>query len=120
MNIQRSIAVAVLLILSANAAAFAHAQLLPPCRQRAGMFPRLLRKYLLNFSQPLEPSFSSVVVRDSSEASRQGGFSSDAGDRKTMRVSLPPLPHGAYIVVWRALTADTHRTEGAFIFRVGE
>jgi methionine-rich copper-binding protein CopC len=37
-----------------------------------------------------------------------------------MRVSLPPLTQGIYIVVWRALTADTHKTEGAFIFRVGE
>ena len=27
---------------------------------------------------------------------------------------------GIYIVEWRALTADTHKTEGAFVFRVGE
>jgi methionine-rich copper-binding protein CopC len=37
-----------------------------------------------------------------------------------MRVSLQKLQAGIYIVVWRALTADTHRTEGAFIFRVGD
>ena len=37
-----------------------------------------------------------------------------------MRVSLQTLTNGIYIVEWRALTADTHRTEGAFIFRIGE
>jgi len=30
------------------------------------------------------------------------------------------LTKGIYIVEWRALTADTHRSEGAFIFRIGE
>jgi methionine-rich copper-binding protein CopC len=38
-----------------------------------------------------------------------------------MRVSLQPLTEGIYIVVWRAVTADTHKTEGAFIIsRIGE
>jgi hypothetical protein len=44
----------------------------------------------------------------------------DTKDRTVMRTSLPPLDPGIYIVEWRALTVDTHRTEGAFIFRVGE
>jgi len=34
-----------------------------------------------------------------------------------MRVSLQPFTEGIYIVVWRA---DTRKTEGAFIFRIGE
>jgi methionine-rich copper-binding protein CopC len=37
-----------------------------------------------------------------------------------MRVSVDPLMPGIYIVEWKALTADTHRTEGAFIFKVGQ
>jgi methionine-rich copper-binding protein CopC len=37
-----------------------------------------------------------------------------------MRVPVDTLSPGIYIVEWRALTADTHRTEGAFIFRVGQ
>jgi len=121
MNIQRSIAVAVLLILSANTAAFAHAQLLHALPAAGGNVSAAPSEVLVNFSEPLEPSFSSVVVRDSvGKRVDKADSRVDAGDRKTMRVSLPPLPHGAYIVVWRALTADTHRTEGAFIFRVGE
>ena len=37
-----------------------------------------------------------------------------------MRVSLQPLTEGIYIVVWRAVTADTHKTEARFRFRIGE
>jgi copper resistance protein C len=44
----------------------------------------------------------------------------DKVDRTIMRVVLDPLTPGVYIVEWRALTADTHKTEGAFVFRVGE
>ena len=36
------------------------------------------------------------------------------------RTALESLTPGIYIVEWQALTADTHRTEGAFIFRVGQ
>jgi methionine-rich copper-binding protein CopC len=37
-----------------------------------------------------------------------------------MRISLQPLTEGIYIVVWWAVTGETHKTEGAFIFRIGE
>jgi methionine-rich copper-binding protein CopC len=37
-----------------------------------------------------------------------------------MRVSLQSLPRGTYTVKWRAVTVDTHRTEGIFTFSVGE
>jgi methionine-rich copper-binding protein CopC len=44
----------------------------------------------------------------------------DKADRTIMRATLDPITPGIYIVEWRALTADTHKTEGAFIFKVGE
>jgi hypothetical protein len=76
---------------------------------------------LVNFSEPLEATFSSIVVRDSmGKRVDKADAHLDPSDPTTMRVSLPPLAQGTYIVVWRVLTADTHRTEGAFIFRVGE
>jgi methionine-rich copper-binding protein CopC len=37
----------------------------------------------------------------------------------TMRVGLKSLPAGTYHVRWRALTVDTHKTEGSFTFSVG-
>jgi methionine-rich copper-binding protein CopC len=76
---------------------------------------------MVNFSEQLEAAFSTVVVRDAvGKRVDKADAHLDPADRSTMRVSLPSLAKGTYIVVWRALTADTHRTEGAFIFRVGE
>lgn len=49
-----------------------------------------------------------VIVKGSEEA-----------DDKSLRLSLPPLADGVYIVQWRAKSVDTHITEGSFRFAVG-
>jgi len=33
---------------------------------------------------------------------------------------LRSLENGVYRVMWRAVSVDTHRTEGSFTFRVGK
>ncbi len=69
----------------------------------------------------MEAALSSVIVRDAvGRRVDKADAHIDPANRTTIRVSVEPLNKGTYIVVWRALTADTHRTEGAFIFRVGE
>ncbi|MDE1974119.1 MAG: copper resistance protein CopC, partial [Hyphomicrobiales bacterium] len=37
----------------------------------------------------------------------------------TMRIGLKALKPGSYRVRWRALSVDTHKTEGSFTFTVG-
>jgi methionine-rich copper-binding protein CopC len=114
-------AMTALLLLSGNGSAFAHAQLRSATPTAGATVPTAPAEVLLKFSEPLEAAFSSVVVRDSVGKHVNSADSRvDPDDRTTMRVSLPSLTQGIYIVVWRALTADTHKTEGAFIFRVGE
>jgi len=72
------------------------------------------------FTQELEPAFSTVSVHDAS------GKRIDHGDVKVedggdvMRVSLPQLEPGRYKVTWRALSIDTHVTEGDFMFEVAK
>lgn len=40
-------------------------------------------------------------------------------DRKTLMTALKaPLARGAYKVSWRAVTADTHRVQGSYSFKV--
>jgi len=71
------------------------------------------------FTQEFEPAFSTVRVID--QNGRQvdtGNKQVDRGDRTLLRLSLPPLPAGAYRVVWRVLSADAHVTEGDFTFDV--
>jgi methionine-rich copper-binding protein CopC len=73
----------------------------------------------LQFSAPLEPTFSSVRVLDSSgKQVDRGDKRLDPNDASLLRVSLPKLAPGTYRVVWRALTVDTHVVEGDFKFEV--
>ena len=59
----------------------------------------------LYFSERLEPAYSTVRVNDPSNP-------------LLMRVTLQPLEHGTYTVIWRVLSVDSHVTEGRFTFRV--
>jgi copper resistance protein C len=101
--------------------ASAHAELRRTMPSAGGAVATAPAEVLVNFTEPLEPAFSTVVVRDAvGKRVDKADARLDPNDRTTMRVSLQPLTQGIYIVVWRALTKDTHRTDGAFIFRVGE
>jgi copper resistance protein C len=71
------------------------------------------------FTQELEPAFSTVKVFDAKgNEVDQRDMKPDASDRTILRVSLPPLPPGTYRVVWRALSVDSHVTDGDFTFSV--
>jgi methionine-rich copper-binding protein CopC len=109
------------LALSGAEAAFAHAQLSKAVPAVNGAVPTAPSEVTLNFSEKLEASFSTVIVRDAvGKRVNKADAQVDKADRTTMRVAVDPLAPGIYIVEWRALTADTHKTEGAFIFRVGQ
>jgi len=73
----------------------------------------------LQFSQPLEPAFSTVRVldRNGRQIDRKDKRL-DPADASVLRVSLPPLAPGVYRVLWRVLSADTHVTAGDFSFEV--
>jgi copper resistance protein C len=71
------------------------------------------------FTGALEPAYSRVHVVNGAGARVDAGDSQvDAGNRAVLTVSLPALPPGAYKVVWRILSVDTHVSEGDFSFRV--
>jgi methionine-rich copper-binding protein CopC len=109
------------LAMSGSGAAFAHAQLSRATPAAGGAVPMPPSEVTLNFSEKLEAAFSTVIVHDAvGKRVNKADAQVDKTDRTIMRVALDPLTPGVYIVEWRALTADTHKTEGAFIFRVGE
>lgn len=71
------------------------------------------------FTEKLEPALCKLQVYDDSgreidKRDQAGG----AGDRALLTVSLPPLKPGKYKVVWRAVSVDTHVTNGDFEFVV--
>jgi copper resistance protein C len=71
------------------------------------------------FTQELEPAFSTlkVVSIDGKQVDKQDK-QVDRVDPTLLEVSLPQLVPGRYRVVWRALSVDTHVTEGDFVFDV--
>jgi copper resistance protein C len=70
------------------------------------------------FTQELEPAFSTVAVADAAGKRIDKGDVKVEGDGIVLRVSLPALDPGRYKVTWRALSVDTHVTEGDFTFEV--
>ena len=102
-------------------AAYAHAQLSRATPAVGSSVDTAPTEIALNFSEKLENTFSTVIVRDAmGKRVDKGDAHVDKTDRTLMKVPLESLMPGVYIVEWKALTADTHRTEGAFIFRVGQ
>jgi methionine-rich copper-binding protein CopC len=114
-------AVFLVALLSGQTPASAHAELKQATPAAGGSVSVAPTEVTLNFNERLEPTFSTIMVRDAvGKRVDKADARVDQRDRATMRVSLQTLTNGIYIVEWRALTSDTHRTEGAFIFRVGE
>lgn len=71
------------------------------------------------FTEAVEPKFSSVEVRDATGAAVQSGAAQGVpGNTAELRVTVKPLKAGRYTVKWRALSVDTHRTQGDFTFTV--
>jgi len=102
-------------------AASAHAELKQAEPAVDGMVATAPSDVTLHFSERLEPAYSAIVVRTAvGKRVDKADAKVDQKDRTVIRASLQSLTPGIYIVEWRALTADTHRTEGAFIFRVSE
>jgi methionine-rich copper-binding protein CopC len=79
------------------------------------------RQVTLWFTQNLEGAFSTIEVRDSGGARVDAGKASvDGADHHILRVPVKALAPGAYKVIWRVLSVDTHITEGNFSFSVGK
>jgi hypothetical protein len=72
-----------------------------------------------NFTEALEPSFSTLEVQNAAGARVDTGkMHLAAGDAKRMVIGLQHLPAGTYTVTWHATSVDTHHTAGHFNFTV--
>jgi methionine-rich copper-binding protein CopC len=72
----------------------------------------------ITFTQGVEPSFSTLQVKDASGARVDTGTPHLDGDNRHLAVALKPLAAGSYLVVWHAVSVDTHKTQGTFSFTV--
>jgi copper resistance protein C len=73
----------------------------------------------IDFSEGLEPSFSTLIVVDSAGKQVNSAKSTvDASNKKHMSVALGDLKAGTYQVEWTAVADDGHRTKGHYLFNV--
>jgi methionine-rich copper-binding protein CopC len=76
-------------------------------------------KVTIWFDSELEPAFSSITVYNSAKQQVDKSNSRVTGsDNSVLEVDLPGLGTGIYHVYWKALSKDTHVTEGDFIFTI--
>lgn len=73
---------------------------------------------VIDFTEGVEPAFSSITVQDASGARLDTGDVHTTGDDAHLAVALKPLPPGTYKVVWHATATDTHKTQGDYRFTV--
>ena len=100
--------------------ALAHAHLdhaMPAPNSAQGQAPK---EVTIWFTEALEAKFSSIEVRDAKGVTVHAGPAFLVpGNTAQLRVPLKELSPGAYKVIWRVLSVDTHRSSGEFSFRVG-
>ncbi|RBP09724.1 hypothetical protein DFR50_12169 [Roseiarcus fermentans] len=98
--------------------AFAHAQLersSPPVGGTVSS-PSQIR---LEFSEGVEPKFSGVTLSGPGGSAPLGAAAVEAGHQNVLIVPVAkPLAPGDYTVKWRAVSVDTHHTQGTFAFTV--
>jgi copper resistance protein C len=108
------------LILAGHVAA-AHAlleQALPPV---GGTVAKAPAEVTIEFSETVEPAFSTIAVTDAAGNRVDTGKPQTAsGDAKRLAVGVKPLSAGTYTVTWHATSTDTHRTQGHFSFTVAK
>ncbi len=79
-------------------------------------------RIIIWFTEPIEPSLSSIRVLDS-EGNQvdEGNSVVDDLNPLVMSVGLGDVPDGTYTVAWKNVsTVDGHRVRGSFIFAVGQ
>ncbi|HLE96490.1 MAG TPA: copper resistance protein CopC [Candidatus Thermoplasmatota archaeon] len=107
------------LALAATPLAAAHASVVASDPGAGEAAPRAPDRVVVEFSEALDPSFSSLRVENAE------GVRIDKGDLVVdgtrAGVGLPALPKGIYFARWQALSkADGHTTRGSIPFVVGD
>jgi copper resistance protein C len=116
--VSKTVILALSVLVLGTAAGHAHAHLSRAEPRVDSTVASAPQQVTLSFTEDLESTFSTIEVRDAKGARMDDGEAQING--RIMRIGLKPLSQGAYKVLWRALSVDTHKTEGTFMFRVGE
>lgn len=102
-----------------TASVFAHGSLVTATPKAGAVLAGSPSEVRLQFSEALEPQFSSIKLLDAKGASIvQAKAVVAPTDRNSFVLPLRDLAPGVYAVQWVAATRDGHRTKGSFNFTV--
>ena len=103
--------------LATEASAHAHLLTSNPAANAAVPAPKQLT---LKFSEKLQPKFSGLSVSMSQMHNMVAPVKVAVSKDGKSLIATPttPLSAGVYRVAWHAVTADTHRVQGAYTFTV--
>jgi methionine-rich copper-binding protein CopC len=112
---------AAFLLLASVTSAAAHAHLKTASPAPKSVLTSAPAEIAIDFTEALEPSLSTIEVRDSSGGRvDQGDLHLAPTDARHFAVSLKPLSPGTYTVIWHATATDTHKTDGTYTFEIAK
>lgn len=102
----------------------AHAGLKSSQPAASSVLEKSPKEIVLKFAEQVEISFGSIRLFDANSnlivlPAPNYGFTNDVVDAKTVRVNVPDLEPGSYLVIWRVVSVDSHPVQGAFGFQIG-
>lgn len=105
-----------LALIGTGAQAHAHLLKSSPAADATVAAPAALE---LSFSEKLEPKFSAVELMTAKGDGIEVTSAVDAKDGKSIKAApKAPLKPGAYMVMWRVVSADGHKMKGDYNFTV--
>ncbi|WP_027923309.1 copper homeostasis periplasmic binding protein CopC [Pseudomonas sp. URMO17WK12:I12] len=106
------------LLAASSVWAHAHLKGQTPAADSTVSAPAELR---LEFSEGVEATFTKVTLTKDGAAVPVKSLATEGSDKKTLVVTpAAPLTAGTYKVEWHAVSVDTHKSEGAYSFNVGQ
>jgi methionine-rich copper-binding protein CopC len=106
------------MVIATSAFAHAHLKSQTPAADSTVAAPANLR---LTFSEGVEASFTKVTLTKDGAPVAVKALATEGSDKKTLIVTpVAPLSAGEYKVEWHAVSVDTHNSEGAYQFKVGQ
>ena len=100
--------------------ALAHAHLKTATPTVGSTVQQAPTQVVIDFTEGVEPRFSSIVVQDAAGGDVSSGDAHLQGGDTHLAVGLKPLQPCSYTVVWHATAVDTHKTDGTFTFTVAK
>jgi copper transport protein len=115
------LALSALALLVLPSSVYAHANLVKSNPAPNSVLQKPPSQIVIWFTEPIEPSLSSIRVLDATGAEvEEGEPSFDPNDPTVMSVTMGAAPDGTYTVAWKNVsTVDGHRVRGSFLFSVG-